>query len=356
MENKINEKQTIKLIIYASKEKKELSEYYFVTDEEKESEKYFEIDEKKSEELISFIDKLEKNNISKDVKLEYGNNYKKIIKGKSFLFILENKDLILDDKKYIFIYRLKINEYYLFKKIEKLPKCPQKSHTVLNGCIAHEEPLKYVYLSTKKLKENKFIMISSYQMDLYSLNDKNEYLCEIKDYSQESGLRSIYEISDYIFVFVNEVDYEYSMIGPGYHCFQLYYLFWGKYRDFIEIIDEYKADKLKNNGGYACLKEYYFLILLDNFLIISNYNKGLIEYYIPDSIKLIKMESKEDDEFIICYESGAKLLFKIFEKEDGLDFDLKIIGCNNNAKKNEFGFKFYKIKEKKSRSKRRRKW
>ena len=347
MENKINKKQTIKLIIYASEEEKELSEFCFVFDEEKESEKYFEIDEKKSEDLVSFINKFEKKKISKDDKSEYGNNYNKIIKGKSFLFILDNKDLILKDKNNIFIYRLKNNEYYLFKKIEKLPKCPQKYHTVLNGCIGHKEPLDYKYISTEKLKENKFIMISTYQMNLYSLNDKNDYSCKIKDYSPGYDLIDIYEISKDIFVLIEERNYKDGNAGPGYHCFLLYYLFWEDDFRNIQIIDEYKSSKL-NNNGYACLKEYYFLILLDNFLIISNYDERIVEYYIPGSIKLIKMESKEDDEFIICYESGVKLLFKIFEKDDCSDFDLKIIGCNKYAKKKEFGFEFYKIKEKDS--------
>ena len=289
-----------------------------LTGEEKE---YLKINNKKMEELKSFLVKLK----SYKEKPENNESYNSIIKGKSYLFTSDNKDLFLEDKKYIYIYDNK--EYKIKQKIEKFPKYEKKNITVTSGCFVHKGYLPYVYFNTIKLSNNKFIMISSYEMDLYYLDDKNKYSSIYIAKSDDlKDSKCVLDLGNNQFILCLTIDVPDGIGNPGYSYDKLKLCKLGteNYEKDLKISESYYFFK---RVGYACLKEKYFLYCLGCNIYIYNldndektsFNICFFKEIKKSSclgFRVLKYESTHEDEFILFNSNGEIILYKLIETEE----------------------------------------
>ena len=289
-----------------------------LTGEEKE---YLKINNKKMEELKSFLVKLK----SYKEKPENNESYNSIIKGKSYLFTSDNKDLFLEDKKYIYIYDNK--EYKIKQKIEKFPKYEKKNITFTSGCFVHKGYLPYVYFNTIKLSNNKFIMISSYEMDLYYLDDKNKYSSIYIAKSDDlKDSKCVLDLGNNQFILCLTIDVPDGIKNPGYSYDKLKLCKLGteNYEKDLKISESYYFFK---RVGYACLKEKYFLYCLGCNIYIYNldndeetsFNIWFFKEIKKSSclgFRVLKYESTHEDEFILFNSNGEIILYKLIETEE----------------------------------------
>ena len=324
-------------------------------------EEYINMDEEKIEELKPFLEKI------KSYKDEPENieNYNKIIKEKSYLFTLDNKDLVLEDEEYIYIYRYDNKEYKILQKIEKFPPYEKRKIDVRDGCFCYRVNLEYYYMNTIKLSNNKFLMISSYEMYLYFLDDKNKYssICQKIDTLKDS---------EYVLNVVNNqfILYIYIYVPDGIGCPSYSIEKQTLVKPGTESCEKdlnisFGYYHLKN--GWVCLKKKYFLYIMSHYIYLYNlendktiswdivcYDENKIAFY--SKPKIFKFDSADDDKFILYYCSGEIILFKLEEtdKEPKLKIieyfrDIKYIDCLNA--KIDLEFKRNKLKRKSKKNK-----
>ena len=325
---------------------------------------------------------------------------------------LDNNDLIIFIReKYdnILIYRLKGKKYFLFQKIieDKKGYATQETHS---GCFFY--PKKFQLEWIKKLSNNKFITISNYGFRIYSYNNvNNEYSLILMD-THLGLIKQIYEINGNKFIFcvdeyipasfhnvpssynlliiekielkeikTNEINEKINSITKkGSNWSNPFFIFENNEKfDENEIKKNIESLKLihrskelysygrtdlgfhKFSSDYVVLKNKYFLIMIDNNILIFDIVRGtkLKEYtileegdknlYINKIIKIQKWNSINDNEFIMI-EYGNIFLFELNEISlKGIE--LKIIsysyfpGIDDLTKMDEEENRFYSNKE-----------
>ena len=323
---------------------------------------------------------------------------------------LDNKDLIIfirEKYENILIYRLKGKKYYLFQKIIE-DKKGYETQIICQGCCIRKAK-KYQLEWIKKLSNNRFITISNYGFKIYSLNENNEYSLILMD-TTLGLIKQIYEINENNLIFcvdqyipakfrgiprsynsliIEKVELnkiKTNEINEKINCckkkrINLNFPFLIDDEEFVEdeikkIIESLKlihrSEKLYSYGrtdlgfhkfssNYVVLKNKYFLIMIDNNILIFDILKGtkLKEYtileegdknlYINNIIKIQKWNSINDNEFIMI-EYGNIFLFELNENSlEGIN--LKIIsysyfpGIDDLTKMNEEENRFYSYKK-----------
>ena len=284
----------------------------------------------------------------------------------------------------LLIYRLKNKKYYLLQKIIENRK-GYKMQKSYSGCSSR--PKKFSLLKIKKLSCNRFMSISNYGIRLYSLNNNNQYSLVLMETHLE-GIEIICEINENEFIICTKKHYGISMRGRAYD-----YLFIEKMniRDInktdlekklnefskgkgvyslhnkeIEKFDEKESKELisslkltcsfktifeystyrgsHNFSNFQILKNKYFIILVDNNLLIFNLlDNTLIKRYTfltygeKDLYKNkfdIEKWKNNDNEFLLSNNDYITLI-KLDENniKEKIKIDLKIIGyyCLNDA-------------------------
>ena len=291
---------------------------------------------------------------------------------------LDNKDLIFfcTNKKYnfwyyeyeILIYRLNNEKYSFIQKIKE----DRKGYKVQDdywGCEV--SPKGFSLYNIEKLSGNRFMSFSNYGIKMYSLNDKNQYSLVLLDTHIER-IKKIYEINENKYIFCTKTRYGESLGAPPYDYILIEKVDIRKIeneelnRKINEINDENKVfsfgyeenekvdvkesqaiiSSLKltyscktifeystyggthNFSNIVILKNKYFIIFVDNHLLIFNLlNDILIKrykflggcYY----SNIIKWKNANDNEFLLI-NNDNKTLIELNEKNEIIN--LKIIG------------------------------
>ena len=308
--------------------------------------------------------------------------------------LLDNKDLVLCVSKSnkdswnvyyeILIYRIKDKKYSLIQKIEENQKGYTSQYVNHGFCSQSISKKDYRVEYIKEISGNRFICITNYGFKIYSLNEKeNEYsLISLNRHLQ--GIKIIYEINPNKFIFgteketsnyyirynnivlieiielkkiteeeinnkLKELDEE---VEP---CFGFFY------RRIENNENEEEKNKLKtlisslklsstskiiiesDRGVYSYLNDYlilknkYFIVMLDNHIIIIDLINGQIlkkysilidkesDLLINNYICMKKWNNNEDNEFILFMNENF-ILFEL--NEDEIDIKLKIINIS----------------------------
>ena len=385
-------------------------------------EQYYKIDNEKNKELESTF-KLENLKIISNTRPEFlrngnlgiiSNNSFKIYDKKMYklyeiklepksdiisVIELDNHDIIFlskikIDKSFgynyeLLIYRLKGKNYFLLQKIKENEKGYILQYG-FGGCTR-------IYLKSydakflKDISRNRFICISNYGFKIYSLNEKNEYSLILLTQHQ-GDIQIIHEINENKFIFCS---LQTGGIFP-------YYEFLMQIIELKEITDKelYLNNKLEelnksfsgnenindikkvteslqltcthqkilvckiyhrynSISNYLILKNKYFIIVVDNNILIIDLNDGKIlkrfEILIYENYQNIKLsfnlfydktiyienwDNAEENEFLLCIK-GNIILFELIE-----NIKLKIIAqssfqnIDNLTKINEKFFSF----------------
>ena len=323
---------------------------------------YYQIDEKKNNEIKEFL----KTTNSHKNKIEANLNYSKLgdkiiihgetnyeIKEKEVkdIICLDNKDVILELNKEINIYRLENNIYKLLQKIKTTnEEYGEQYETYFVGCTKRRtEKIAYYFDSMKKLSGNRFVLISSYGLLFYGLNEENKYSLISKKLYRNKIL-IFHELNENNFLLGADIYIRFGMGGPAHNNFLIERLNLNKnlddksalkfncsistlyefdthgdtYTETYNINDEF----ILNNKYFIALLDYY-LIVVDIFnekskkyLICENSEETLCKY---SQARLIKKNDNEL-EFLIVRDN-QNTLFKLIENDKS--FDLKIIGYYN---------------------------
>ena len=269
---------------------------------------YFRIDEGKNKELESvfktpklilkdiYLKKLGKDKfyqIKNDELIIYENKFInklfniKIEKEFKYLSLIEldNHDIIFLTEKNteykLLIYRLKDSKYSLLQELEENAKGyePQRTYSRCSS-----KPKEYEMQFLEKISGNKFISISNYGYKIYVLNKNNEYSLVLMDIYWDGELK-IYEINENKFIFCVKKYIRKNYGGPAHDYIKI---------EEVQISNKTKSEKeiipsLKLESSYTSLFEYstwkqehtllsdyiilnnkYFLIFVDNHLLIIN--------------------------------------------------------------------------------------
>ena len=164
---------------------------------------------------------------------------------------LDNKDLVfLTVDQLIVIYRIKNEKYFLFQKIEdnyggyEL----QNSHS---GCQVYSKQYRAKYI--KDISYNRFICVSNYGYKIYALNGKDEYSIALLE-SYHDRIITIHEIDKDNFIFCSEIRCGPSLGGPGHNILIIDKI------NIKEITKEEKEKKIKEvtkNPYYEDVKGFF---------------------------------------------------------------------------------------------------
>ena len=312
-----------------------------------------------------------------EIELDKKDNIKSVIE-------LDNKDLIFFYKikinnswKYeyeLLIYRLKDKKYSLLQKIKE----DRKGYKIQKSCSGCEVYSKNFCLEwIKKLSNNRFMSISNYGIRLYSLNNNNQYSLVLMDTHLER-IDKIYEINENSYIFCTNKHYGASLRREDYDYLLIekvenikknelekktnqlnekerrYFKEKEKYdiKEFEEIISSLKLTNFSKKlfeyctlrgshefSNFIILKEKYFIILVDNHLLLFNlsYNSLIKRYtflkygeknlYINKFYNIRKWNSVNDNEFLLIEEDNITL-FELNESnlKEKIIINLKIIG------------------------------
>jgi hypothetical protein len=289
---------------------------------------------------------------------------------------LDNNDLIFAGEYYktLYIYRLKDNKYSLFQKIKE----DRKGYKIQKSCSGCEVYSKEFCLEwIKKLSNNRFMSISNYGIRLYSLNNNNQYSLVLMDTHLER-IDKIYEINENSYIFCTNKHYGASLRREDYDYLLIekvenikknelekkinqlnekerrYFKEKEKYdiKEFEEIISSLKLTNFSKKlfeyctlrgshefSNFIILKEKYFIILVDNHLLLFNLSDNslikrytFLKYgeknlYINKYYNIRKWNSVNDNEFLLIEEDNITL-FELNESnlKEKIIINLKIIG------------------------------
>ena len=306
---------------------------------------------------------------NKSLELKSGKEYKF-----DSVIQLDNKDLIFLAYGQLLIYRPQNGNYVQIQTIDET-RAGYKLQNSYSGCFA--SPKAYIPTFIKKISGNRFICVSNYGYKIYSLNEKNEYsTILIEAYSR--GLKMIHELDKTNFIFCSEIFCGASLGGPEHNIIIIDKI------QLKEITNNEKIDKLKqtedtdyydgdfsyyrgqkpkyitkedakraieslklthvshqifeysqygkyhNIKSYVVLKNKYFVVCIDNKILIFDLisNEQLRRYQLlidgkenlfKPGLNLKKWICQEDNEFFICI-NGNIILFELTN-----DIELKII-------------------------------
>ena len=355
-------------------------------------EKYYNIDERKRKELDSVFKQIKliiffssRPKILNDERLytfskgkfviynnKFFNKLLEIKFGKEYIFRaiiqLDNKDLVFwRIQSQLLIYRLQNGNYFQIQAMYeyKVNYEPPMFFSCSSGCS------KFYYSKyIKKISCNRFICVNDDYYKIYSLNEKNEYAA-ILTVEHCEGIKMIHELDSNNFIFCGEISY---CMSSGFTAHNLIYIEKVKLK---EITNNEKNERLKeldkafsNNNtekghiqkeeekrafeslkftaqyqqillyfenpqfhnirSYIVLKNKYFVVSVDNRIIIFDINNGeqLKRYELLINEKdnlffggmnLKKWNCQDDNEFFICID-GNIILFELTN-----DLALKII-------------------------------
>ena len=138
-----------------------------------------------------------------NIKQFYTINCKKEIEINSAIE-LDNKDLIIQNRDEIRVYRLKNNNYQLIQTIYELTgKLRKEKKGTYMGHDLNEE-VEFELDEIQKLANNRFMSVSNYEIKLYSLNKTKGYevILLIND---DSFSKDIYEIDDENYLIIDSI-------------------------------------------------------------------------------------------------------------------------------------------------------
>ena len=269
--------------------------------------------------------------------------------GITTAIILDNKDLVFCTKSQLIIYRLKNKEYNLFQKIDKHGEGYKLKMT---GYCCRVNYLDYEVQFIKDISGNRFICVSNYGFEIYSLNDKNEYsIFLLEKIKLKCEINSIYEldkdnfifcvIKNYTNLFVIKINLkEITKYEKDKKIYQGH-LLRNEDKNIIESL-KYTYNKTEiftffdykifnYFKGDSTLKNKYFIFSINNNIIIFDIFSAkilkryeiLVEekdtVYKYDYVNIIKWNNKNNNEFIINI-NGNIILFELTN-----DNELKII-------------------------------
>ena len=300
--------------------------------------------------------------------IKYEENY-----GITSAIELDNKDLVFFSVNYLYICRLKDGKYYLFQKIEE-NRAGFVQQDSYSGCEAY--PKSYRAESIKEISGNRFICISNYGFKIYSLNEKNEYSIILLE-SYYEYIKTIHELDKNTFIFCSQIDCGASLGGPEHNVLIIdkIYLegisrtekenklkelkerdydgaqfgFFGyrnegqtkkiSYEEKKNVIESLKLSyiqkefiKYSTYGGHhyfkgnAILKNKYFIIGIDNNILIYDISSGILlrryEILIEGEDNLYrcgtnirKWNNIDDNEFLLNI-NGNIVLFELTNKNE----------------------------------------
>ena len=345
-----NETQILPEIIFNRKEEK--NKNYCCVYNETYSNKLIEIETPGSDHIL-FVEKLENNDLIFLIRKEIDYEllaYRLIPehkKGKKGYFLSQKIKETFEGYKIKYNHRKR--NYFDFEDEEK------------------PEPINYNLFYIKAISSNRFFCVSNYGFKIYALNGKNEYeLILLEPYDK---IDFIYEIDTYKFIFglnLRTVS-GFGFCGNAYTC---------HYELLLNIIELKKIDKTKNKSiqeksndynkledneknidnldilkmkeklkfsfisqkmfsfnhsspliydipvyfsDFATLKNKYFIIMIDNNLLIFNLKNGKkiakFEFIVENrsfKMDIKKWDCKENDEFILIVNNNI-ILFKLNE-------------------------------------------
>ena len=305
---------------------------------------------------------------------------------------LDNNDLILfintnknknnwRFENEIHIYRLKDKNYCLDQKIKE-DRNGYKIQESYSGCFVSSK--QFNLLDIKKLSGNRFISISNYGFRIYSLNNNNQYSLILMDTHLE-GINKICEINENKFIFCTIKHYGASMGGPGHDYLLIEkgniikigekelneriiglnerksILRYGENNDNFDLEKSKKLiSSLKSESSFKSIFEYstyggshnfsdyiiiknkYFCILVDNYLLIFHLldndltkrytflKNGEKNLYIGSKYNIRKWNNTNDNKFLLIFDDYI-ILFELNENYlNGRNvINLKIIGNYN---------------------------
>ena len=248
-----------------------------------------------------------------------------------------------------------------------------------SGCMDY--PKTYNAKFIKEISGNRFILVSNYGYKIYSLNEKNEYIITLLEVYND-GLKTIIELDKDNFLFLSEIECGASLGGPEHNVLVIdkirlreitksekeaklkklrerdYYDNVDSYYDFREnknspkklseeeiknLIESLKYTHIQQElldystyGSYhyfrgnAILKNKYFIVAIDNSILIFYINSGKqlkryeILLYGEDNLykcgaNINKWNNDKDNEFIINF-GGNIIMFELMDENE-----LKII-------------------------------
>ena len=345
-------------------------------------EKYYNIDEKKRKEFDSVFNQIKLTILfssgpkilndemfytySKGKFVIYNNKFfKKLLEikfRKEYIFKsiiqLDNKDLVfflIYDQ--ILIYRLQNGNYFQIQAIDENDAYYEPPFVSSCGCSKFYES-KFI----KKITGNRFICVNDDYYKIYSLNEKNEYSAILME-QYNGGIKMIHELDSNNFIFCWEVSYGISLGFSAHNVIRIYktklkeitnneknqrlkqldenfYYNGDKEQGLIKkeeakrtienlkFIPEYQQifyycekSKYHNIRSYVLLRNKYFVISVDNRIIIFDINTGeqlkRFELLINEEdnlffggINLKKWNCQDDNEFFICID-GNIILFEL---------------------------------------------
>ena len=279
---------------------------------------------------------------------------------------LDNKDLVFFAKDKLIIYRIKNEKYFLFQKINE-NRAGYGLQMSYSRCMGYPKEYKAKFI--KEISGNRFICVSNYGYKIYALNEKKEYSIVLLESYHES-IKTIHELDKNDFIFCSQINCGDSLGGPAHNILIIdkinikeinkkerlsqkrreeYFDDDGNYnKENKRVIESLKFThntkellKYSEYGkhhffkGNAILKNEYFLISIDNnILIFDIYSGKHIKRYVlllegEDNLykrdaNLIKWNNNNDNEFLINIE-GSIFLFELTN-----DIQLKIISQFNS--------------------------
>ena len=252
--------------------------------------------------------------------------------------LLDNNDLILNSNETIYIYRLKNNNYTLYK-------------TILEKDIY--KYLNYKLKLIKKINENTFMIISSYGFKIYNKDKNNNYICIFTyicdEISKNKILENVYKINKNEYILINIRKYESiehkfikteadelvlekleiknednnedikrdgsNEVNDGFYTMEINF--------FKELVfkNKYEKKELINYTKFECLSKYiilknkYFLILIqDSLLILNLLNHRMKTYFITNG-NIIKWNCPNDNKFLYI-DLGNIILFELIDNNE----------------------------------------
>ena len=313
------------------------------------------------------------------------------------MILLDNKDFVFLTSGQLLIYRFQNGNYVHTQKIQET-RAGYELQNSYSGCMGF--PKAYEPKFIKAISGNRFICVNNYGYKIYSLNEKNEYSTILIEAYYE-GIKMIHELDSNNFIFCTDKYCDDSYGGPAHNILiigkiQLKNMEYNEKEDRLkktENKDYYDGnhsndwclhnkpinitkedakraieslkftankqqmfkfseyERFHNIKSYIVLKNKYFVVSIDNKIIIFDFIfcKQLKRYEIliygednlyKAGINLKKWICKDDNEFFICI-NGNIILFELTN-----DIQLKIINQSYfpeiknlkilNKKKNKF--------------------
>ena len=201
-------------------------------------------------------------------------------------------------------------------------------------------PKNYCKINVVKLSENRFILIYDKGFEIFSLNKNKKYFSEIFIHNSDNlNIQKICEANkNELIICANKRDVVIKNINnkqrpPIYNIRTSLKNIDSRLFLFIECNSPGNNNSMLFSDGIV-LKEKYFIIMVDNNLLIISLLQGKIiknysivcfydnDFIIYKSLEIIKWDATNDDEFLLNL-NGNITLFEL--KEENLQISLNIL-------------------------------